>query len=130
MYKLSELNLAARLVETLRVPLVHCFASTCGAAFSSRESFSATLSIESCAASLTGSLSRSCGRNTNSGHSGGLSSRRRSSLFLSRSGLCRAAAAGGSASPDSWSGHGEGFATVVDAEVGVRIGGFVCSREL
>jgi hypothetical protein len=143
---------SSKLVDALRVPRVGFLASTGSAACSSSKALSAALSVESGAASLFSSLSWRRSRNTNSGHGGrnwgsdGCGSGRLRSnwrggrdrgddgrgggLSLGRGGRCRASTATSSTSPDSWAGHGEGFAAVVDAEVGVGVGGLVRAGEL
>jgi hypothetical protein len=123
------------LVGALGVVVVHGLAGTSRAALGAREARSTALSPESSAASTTGSrgsLGRSSGRDADGGHGGGLSSSRRGSLFFGWGGGSRAAGTTGSGSalPDSWAGHGESLAAVVDAEVGVGVGGLVSTGEL
>ena len=115
-----------RLVEALRVPLVDHFASTGGAALSTRKALSTALSVQGCAASLSSGLSS----DWNGDQSGGLGSGCGSGLSLGRSGRLGTTGASGSTSPNGWSWHGESLATVVDAEVGVGVGGLVCAGEL
>jgi hypothetical protein len=115
-----------RLVEALRVPLVDRLASTRGAALSTRKALSTALSVQGRAASLSGRLSS----DWNGDQSGGLGSGCGGDFFLGRSGRLRATGASSSTSPNGWSWHGESLATVIDAEVGIGIGGLVCAGEL
>lgn len=124
----------ASFLDTLGVPVVGSLAATLGAALSTGEALATALSVHGSAASSGGSLlgrgSRS--RSDNSGH-GGLSrgsggGRGRGDLLLG--GSRGRATSGSTALPDSRAGHGEGLAAVVDAEVGVGVGGLVSTGEL
>jgi hypothetical protein len=121
-----------RCLLALGVPGVHLLASASGTARCSREALSTTLCVTSRTGSAASSGRRGWRRSDDSGHSGRSGRSRRSwgwgSGNLLLGGGC--AATTGSALPDSWAGHGESLAAVVDAEVGVGVGCLVCAGEL
>lgn len=123
----------ASFLDTLGVPVVGSLAATLGAALSTGEALATALSVHGSAASSGGSLlgRGSRGGSNNSGHGGlGRSSGRgrgRRDLLLGGS---RGGRATSTALPDSRAGHGEGLAAVVDAEVGIGVGGLVSTGEL
>jgi hypothetical protein len=94
-----------------------------GTALGTREADATALRVDSSAASSRGSRSRGSG---GSGLSNGGKGGRGRDLLVGLSG----AAATGTAGPDSRAGHGESLVSVVDAEVGVGVGGLVSTREL
>jgi len=109
-------------LAALGVVGVDSLARARGAALGSREALSAALCVHSSTAS-----SRGGSRSGNSGHGSGFGS---GDLFLGRCSGGAGVAGSSSTLPDSRSWHGESLAAVVDAEVGIGVGGLVCAREL
>ena len=121
-------------LQALGVVGVEGLAGTSRAANSALEVLSAALAVESSAASVRG-LARS-GRRSGRGRSGRSRGRRSSRGGRGRSSavgllvVSGRSTAGGAASPDGRSWNLEGLEAVVNAEVGVVVGGLVGTGEL
>jgi hypothetical protein len=126
--------LRARNLEALGVPLVELLAGKACIAGLGSSPVDATTALaprsSGNSASVASSLSRLSSRLGDGRQGSGL--RSRGSLLASRGSGGRGAgtAAGRTASPDLGAGHGELLAAVVDAEVGVGVGGLVSAGEL
>lgn len=105
--------------------------STRSAGSSASVALTAALSPPGHSSTASRRSSRGRCRLDSGGHSGGLSGGRSGcSGLLDRSGAAAGAGAGVTTSPNGRAGHGESLASVVDAEVGIGVGGLVGAGEL
>jgi len=117
--------LAPRGLLALGVVRVDDLAGSSGAGLGASEAGSSALSPHR---STTSGWGRSRSRLDGGDHGGGLAAT--SATASAAAAATASTSAGGTALPDSWAGHWESLATVVDGEVGVAVGCLVSAREL